>query len=83
MPVRIREALRTLPAYAPGRTVPGAVKLASNDRQPNTTSSPSPATACTTCWHNATDPQPAMCRETGAPVCADSACSSSVAPLSG
>jgi histidinol-phosphate aminotransferase len=31
MPVRIREALRTLPAYAPGRTVPGAVKLASNE----------------------------------------------------
>ncbi|WP_029136982.1 histidinol-phosphate transaminase [Nakamurella lactea] len=31
MPVRIREALATLPAYAPGRTVPGAVKLASNE----------------------------------------------------
>jgi histidinol-phosphate aminotransferase len=31
MPVRIREALGTLPAYAPGRTVPGAIKLASNE----------------------------------------------------
>jgi len=31
MPVRIRQALDTLPAYAPGRTVPGAVKLASNE----------------------------------------------------
>jgi histidinol-phosphate aminotransferase len=31
MTVRIRSALDTLPAYAPGRTVPGAVKLASNE----------------------------------------------------
>src|SRR6478736_3273449 len=31
MTVRIRSALDTLPAYAPGRSVPGAVKLASNE----------------------------------------------------
>lgn len=31
MPVRTREALTTLPAYAPGRTVAGAIKLASNE----------------------------------------------------
>ncbi|MDQ2848731.1 MAG: histidinol-phosphate transaminase [Actinomycetota bacterium] len=31
MPVRIRETLDTLPAYAPGRSVPGAIKLASNE----------------------------------------------------
>ena len=31
MTVRIRAALDTLPAYAPGRTVPGAIKLASNE----------------------------------------------------
>ncbi len=31
MTVRIRSALDTLPAYAPGRTVPGAIKLASNE----------------------------------------------------
>jgi histidinol-phosphate aminotransferase len=31
MTVRIRSALDTLPAYAPGRTVAGAVKLASNE----------------------------------------------------
>ncbi len=31
MTVRIRPALDALPAYAPGRTVPGAVKLASNE----------------------------------------------------
>ncbi len=31
MPVRLRPALATLPAYVPGRTVPGAVKLASNE----------------------------------------------------
>lgn len=31
MAVRMREALETLPAYAPGRTVPGAIKLASNE----------------------------------------------------
>jgi histidinol-phosphate aminotransferase len=29
--VRLRPALATLPAYVPGRTVPGAVKLASNE----------------------------------------------------
>ena len=31
MTVRIRSALDTLPAYAPGRSVPGAIKLASNE----------------------------------------------------
>jgi histidinol-phosphate aminotransferase len=31
MAVRIRSALDTLPAYAPGRSVPGAIKLASNE----------------------------------------------------
>jgi histidinol-phosphate aminotransferase len=31
MTVRTRPALDTLPAYAPGRTVPGAIKLASNE----------------------------------------------------
>lgn len=31
MTVRTRTALDTLPAYAPGRTVPGAIKLASNE----------------------------------------------------
>ncbi len=31
MAVRLRSALDGLPAYAPGRTVPGAVKLASNE----------------------------------------------------
>jgi histidinol-phosphate aminotransferase len=31
MTVRTRQALAQLPAYAPGRTVPGAVKLASNE----------------------------------------------------
>jgi len=31
MTVRTRSALDTLPAYAPGRTVPGAIKLASNE----------------------------------------------------
>lgn len=31
MSVRIRQALSTLPAYAPGRTVAGAIKLASNE----------------------------------------------------
>lgn len=31
MAVRFRTALDTLPAYAPGRTVPGAIKLASNE----------------------------------------------------
>lgn len=31
MTVRIRTALDTLPAYAAGRTVPGAIKLASNE----------------------------------------------------
>ncbi|GGL90221.1 histidinol-phosphate transaminase [Nakamurella endophytica] len=31
MTVRLRSALAALPAYAPGRTVPGAVKLASNE----------------------------------------------------
>lgn len=31
MAVRIRTVLSTLPSYAPGRTVPGAIKLASNE----------------------------------------------------
>ncbi|WP_354530667.1 histidinol-phosphate transaminase [Nakamurella sp. UYEF19] len=31
MTVQIRPALDTLPAYAPGRTVPGSIKLASNE----------------------------------------------------
>lgn len=31
MAVRFRTVLDTLPAYAPGRTVPGAIKLASNE----------------------------------------------------
>ncbi|MHA3704494.1 histidinol-phosphate transaminase [Jatrophihabitans sp. YIM 134969] len=31
MTVRLRESLAALPAYVPGRTVPGAVKLASNE----------------------------------------------------
>jgi histidinol-phosphate aminotransferase len=31
MTVRLRETLATLPAYVPGRTVPGAIKLASNE----------------------------------------------------
>ena len=31
MTVRTRTALDTLPAYAPGRNVPGAIKLASNE----------------------------------------------------
>ena len=31
MTVRTRPALDTLPAYVPGRTVPGAIKLASNE----------------------------------------------------
>ena len=31
MTVRTRTALDTLPAYAPGRSVPGAIKLASNE----------------------------------------------------
>ena len=31
MTVRLRETLASLPAYVPGRTVPGAVKLASNE----------------------------------------------------
>lgn len=31
MTVHIRRALDSLPAYAPGRTVPGAIKLASNE----------------------------------------------------
>ncbi len=31
MTVRLRSALDTLPAYAPGRSVPGAIKLASNE----------------------------------------------------
>lgn len=31
MTVHIRPALDTLPAYAPGRTVPGSIKLASNE----------------------------------------------------
>ena len=31
MTVQIRSALDTLPAYAPGRSVPGAIKLASNE----------------------------------------------------
>ncbi len=31
MTVHVRRALDTLPAYAPGRTVPGAIKLASNE----------------------------------------------------
>ena len=31
MTVRTRSALDTLPAYAPGRSVPGAIKLASNE----------------------------------------------------
>ncbi|SDO49199.1 histidinol-phosphate aminotransferase [Nakamurella panacisegetis] len=31
MTVQIRPALDSLPAYAPGRTVPGAIKLASNE----------------------------------------------------
>ena len=31
MTVRTRSALDSLPAYAPGRTVPGAIKLASNE----------------------------------------------------
>lgn len=31
MTVTVRPALRTLPAYVPGRTVPGAIKLASNE----------------------------------------------------
>ena len=31
MTVRLREAMATLPGYVPGRTVPGAVKLASNE----------------------------------------------------
>jgi histidinol-phosphate aminotransferase len=31
MTVRLRPTLETLPAYVPGRTVPGAIKLASNE----------------------------------------------------
>jgi histidinol-phosphate aminotransferase len=31
MTVRLRPVLRSLPAYVPGRTVPGAIKLASNE----------------------------------------------------
>jgi histidinol-phosphate aminotransferase len=31
MSVRVRPALASLPAYVPGRTVPGAIKLASNE----------------------------------------------------
>src|SRR4051794_4034684 len=31
MTVQIRPALASLPAYAPGRTVPGSIKLASNE----------------------------------------------------
>lgn len=31
MTVRLREAMATLPGYVPGRTVPGAIKLASNE----------------------------------------------------
>ncbi len=31
MTVRLRDMLGTLPAYVPGRTVPGAIKLASNE----------------------------------------------------
>jgi len=31
MTVRTRTALDTLPAYAPGRSVTGAIKLASNE----------------------------------------------------
>ncbi|MBV9595097.1 MAG: aminotransferase class I/II-fold pyridoxal phosphate-dependent enzyme, partial [Actinobacteria bacterium] len=31
MTVRFRETLATLPAYVPGRSVPGAIKLASNE----------------------------------------------------
>jgi histidinol-phosphate aminotransferase len=31
MTVRLRSALATLPGYVPGRTIPGAVKLASNE----------------------------------------------------
>ena len=31
MTVQIRPALQSLPAYAPGRTVPGSIKLASNE----------------------------------------------------
>src|SRR4051812_2747030 len=31
MPLRLRSSLSTLPAYVPGRSVPGLVKLASNE----------------------------------------------------
>jgi histidinol-phosphate aminotransferase len=31
MPVKLRDALASMPAYVPGRTVPGAIKLASNE----------------------------------------------------
>src|SRR5450755_1664674 len=31
MTVRLRSMLASLPAYVPGRTVPGAIKLASNE----------------------------------------------------
>jgi histidinol-phosphate aminotransferase len=31
MPVKLRAALASMPAYVPGRTVPGAIKLASNE----------------------------------------------------
>ncbi len=31
MTVKLRPVLSSLPAYVPGRTVPGAIKLASNE----------------------------------------------------
>ncbi|MGB0877801.1 MAG: hypothetical protein ACPGXI_12210, partial [Mycobacterium sp.] len=31
MPARLRPELADLPAYVPGKTVPGAIKIASNE----------------------------------------------------
>ena len=59
------------------------IGYASNERQPKITSSPSPAVACTSCWHSATDPPPATMCDSGAPVCAARADTNDCAPLSG
>ena len=59
------------------------IGYASNDRQPNSTSSPASQVACTSCWHSATEPHPTATFSRSAPTCAASASVSRAAVLSG